>query len=109
MGYRSEVVLAMKDEKFAVLLKTMDDRTAANFFEGIEPKKKNNWILIHFSDVKWYDSFEEVTAVNNFVNTLDEGDFSYHILGEEDNDYTHKGTWETPFNISLHRSLDYIW
>lgn len=109
MGYRSEVILTMKDEKFAELVKSMDDRVAANFFEGTEPKKRENWTLVHFSDVKWYDNFPEVKAVEDFVSTLDEEDYAYHILGEDNDDYTHRGTWDTPFEIRMTRSLDFDW
>jgi hypothetical protein len=110
MGYRSDVVLAMKDEKFAELVKSMDDRIAANFFEMTdEPKKKKDWTLVFISCVKWYEEYPEVKAVDNFVDTLDEDDYAYHILGEENDDYTHKGTWETPFDIRMTRSLDFDW
>lgn len=107
MGYRSDVILAMKHEKFKELLKTMDDRLAIRFLENQEVKERDNWVLIDFVDVKWYEDFAEVKAVNTFVDTLDEQDFSYHILGEEDDDYTKRGTWDTPFEIRLNRSLDF--
>lgn len=107
MGYRSDVILAMKHEKFKDLLKTMDDRLAIRFLENQEVKERDNWVLIDFVDVKWYEDFAEVKAVNTFVDTLDEQDFSYHILGEEDDDYTKRGTWDTPFEIRLNRSLDF--
>ena len=107
MGYRSDVILAMKHEKFKELLKTMDDRLAIRFLENQEVKERDNWVLIDFVDVKWYEDFAEVKAVNTFVDTLDEEDFSYHILGEEDDDYTKRGTWDTPFEIRLNRSLDF--
>lgn len=108
MGYRSDVILAMKHEKFKDLLKTMDDRLAIRFLENQEVKEKDNWVLMNFVDVKWYEDFAEVKAVNTFVNTLDEQDFSYHILGEDDGDYTERGTWDTPFEIRLNRSLDHF-
>ena len=107
MGYRSDVILAMKHEKFKELLKTMDDRLAIRFLENQEVKERDNWVLIDFVDVKWYEGFAEVKAVDTFVDTLDEQDFSYHILGEEDDDYTKRGTWDTPFEIRLNRSLDF--
>lgn len=107
MGYHSEVILAMKDEKFKELLKTMEDRLAIDFVDGHEIKEKDDWVLMHFVDVKWYEDFPEVKAVNTFVDTLNEEDFSYHILGEEDGDYTDRGAWDTPFNISLNRSISY--
>ena len=107
MGYRSDVILAMKHEKFKELLKTMDDRLAIRFLENQEVKERDNWVLIDFVDVKWYEDFAEVKAVNTFVDTLDEEDFSYHILGEEEDDYTKRGTWDTPFEICLNRSLDF--
>lgn len=109
MGYRSEVILTMKDEKFAELVKSMDDRVAANFFEMTEPKKRKDWTLVHFSDVKWYEDYPEVKAVEDFVSTLDEDDYAYHILGEDHDDYTHRGTWDTPFEIRMTRSLDFDW
>ena len=108
MGYRSDVILAMKHEKFKELLKTMDDRLAIRFLENQEVKEKDNWVLMNFVDVKWYEDFAEVKAVNTFVDTLDEQDFSYHTLGEDDGDYTERGTWDTPFEIRLNRSLDYF-
>lgn len=110
MGYRSDVVIAMKDEKFAELVKSMDDKVATNFFEMTgEPKKRNDWTLVHITDVKWYEDYPEVKAVNDFLSYLEEDDFAYHIMGEDNEDYTHKGTWETPFEIRLQRSLDYNW
>ena len=109
MGYRSEVVLAMKDEKFAEFVKSMDDRTAANIFEMSEPKKRDGWTAVHFTDVKWYEEYPEVKAVDTFIDTLDEDDYAYHVLGEDNDDYTCKGTWETPFEIRMTRSLDFNW
>lgn len=107
MGYRSDVLLALKDEKFAEFIKTMDDRTAANFIDGSKIHESNGWKLVEFHDVKWYDDYPEVKAVNEFIEELDEDDYSYHIMGEDTDDYVAKGTWETPFNIRLNRSLDF--
>jgi len=110
MGYRSDVLLALKDERFSELIKTMEDRVAANFIDGSKIHECNGWKLVEFHDVKWYDDYPEVKAVNEFIEELEDlnqDDYSYHVLGEDDNDYTSKGTWETPFNIRLNRSLDF--
>lgn len=107
MGYRSDVILAMKHEKFKELLKTMEDRVAIEFVNDHEIKEKDDWVLMNFVDVKWYEDFAEVKAVNTFLDTLDEKDFSYHIMGEDDGHYIERGTWDTPFEIRLNRSLNY--
>lgn len=109
MGYRSDVALAMKEERFKELIKTMDDKTAAEFVSGADFKEREEWVLVYFSDVKWYDDYPEVKAVNNFISDLDEEDYSYHILGEDQDDYIQRGTYDNPFEIRLTRSLDYNW
>ena len=109
MGYRSDVALAMKEEKFKELLSSIkDDHTAVELLTGCEKHEKDGWILLYYDSVKWYDDFKEVKAINDFVDTLDEDDYSYHIMGEEVDDYKQSGTWDSPFEIRLSRSLDFF-
>jgi uncharacterized protein YaaR (DUF327 family) len=109
MGYRSDVALAMKEEKFKDFLSSVkDDKTAVELLSGCDKYEKDGWILLFYNSVKWYDDYKEVKAINEFVDTLDADDYSYHIMGEDSEDYTQKGTWESPFEIRLSRSLEFF-
>jgi len=109
MGYRSDVALAMKEEKFKdLLLSIKDDKTAVELLTGCQKHEKDGWILLFYDSVKWYDDYKEVKVINDFISELDEDDYSYHIMGEEPDDYTQKGTWESPFEIRLSRSLEFF-
>jgi hypothetical protein len=108
MGYRSDVALALKEEKFKDLLSSIkDDKAAVELLSGCDKHEKDGWVLLFYNSVKWYEDYKEVKAINDFVDTLDEDDYSYHVMGEEPDDYTQRGTWESPFEISLSRSLDF--
>ena len=108
MGYRSDVALAMKEEKFKdLLLSIKDDKTAVELLTGCQKHEKDGWILLFYDSVKWYDDYKEVKVINDFISDLDEDDYSYHVMGEEPDDYTQRGTWESPFEIHLSRSLEF--
>lgn len=107
MGYRSDVIVAMKQEKFKELLKTVDDNLALDIFEGSDTREKKEWILLSFHDVKWYDEYKDVKAIMDFINNMDDDDFEYHRLGEEPTDYEVLGGYCSPFNICMNRSLDF--
>lgn len=108
MGYRSDVALAMKEKKFKQLLSSIkDDRTAVELLSGCSKYEKDGWILLYYDSVKWYDDFKEVKSINDFIDTIDEDDYSYHIMGEDQDDYKQTGTWDSPFEIRLSRSLEF--
>lgn len=115
MGYRSDVALALTDASFKKMFAFVkDDIVLVELLEGAEIRKKNDWTLLYWSSVKWYDGFKDVAAVNAFVSSLEDSEdqderdsFDYHIMGEDTDDYKHNGNWDTPFAISLNRSLDF--
>lgn len=108
MGYRSEVLLALKDEKVVELFMYFSDIAAINITEYVEIHKRNGWTLLSFEDVKWYDDYPEVKAINEFVDTLDEDEYEFHIMGEDNDDYTVRGEQgNSPFNIYISRELNF--
>ena len=75
MGYRSEVVLAVSDKMmphFLGHLSQCDDAAYKFVFmetdQKIEDYDGDGTTVFSWSDVKWYDSFSEVKAIDDFVS-----------------------------------------
>ena len=73
MGYRSEVVLAVSKEMVPHFLTVMAQ------CEGIrgmiqdcqtfdEDYLEEGGMLLHWSDIKWYESYPEIAAIEKFIN-----------------------------------------
>lgn len=110
MGYRSQVIVAFTDEEFKELLHSCDDGAAINILEGANIHHAKGWILLNYDWVKWYDGFPEVDAVNKYINKLQDEDketYEFHRMGENYEDYDHSGMSNSPFEISMNRSLDF--
>ena len=112
MGYRSQVVLAIGKEiqpHFMVALGACPAATslvfndADHFDRDYYQDGSGHW-LIQWSGLKWYDSYEEIKTLQNFVEAAnddclelgeDDGDSSDYIkfvrVGEESDDIEHLG------------------
>ena len=127
MGYRSEVVLAVSKKAMphflSVLAKEPEVRTMV--FKHHDTLEENydgeGTLLVAWQNVKWYDSFPEVKAINEFVDELDgdslegfdlpesdyQGDHVRFVrLGEDMEDIDVKGTLHE-YDINLSRTLSY--
>ncbi len=83
---------------------------ALELLEGCRKSIRNEWIMLNWSNVKWYEDFKDVAAVMDFINSDDCPDdhYEFHRLGEEHDDYVCLGSdGESPFNIRVQRSLSY--
>jgi hypothetical protein len=107
MGYRSEVALAISKELMphflTVFAKCPEARTMV--FKDHDKMDENydgeGTFFVHWDNVKWYDSYPEVKAVENFLDDCELDDFddiecSYNHyrfvrLGEEPNDVEIRG------------------
>ena len=133
MGYRSEVVLAVKPQlapafmaltaKHPEVLELCND--ADRFTSGYE--SEGDWFM-HWRNVKWYNSFTEIEIVNKFIHALEMEDlteygvpdppvdekgkemdwsecFRFIKIGEEMDDvqYAGSGFW----NIGVSRHIDF--
>ena len=112
MGYRSQVVLAIAKEiqpHFMVALGACPAATSLVFNDADRFDKdyyqdgSGHW-LIQWSDLKWYDSYEEIKTLQNFVEAAnedclelgeDDGESSDYIkfvrVGEDSDDIEHRG------------------
>ena len=127
MGYRSEVVLAVSKEMLPHFLVTFARS------EGIRSMvlrdhdhldqdygDEGGW-MIHWADIKWYESYPEVQILNEFIDNCD-GDclegwdeekhgsvyehFRFVRLGEDFDDVAQKGEfcWS---DIHLNRAISF--
>ena len=109
MGYRSEVVLAVHKQvmgKFLQLIGQNDEMKTMCFSDAevTEDYNGDGNFLFRWSGIKWYDSFEEVQAIEDFLDwceceelELDDGihsamDFVRFVrIGEEMDDVVERG------------------
>ena len=79
MGYRSEVVLAVDKRIEGMLIHVFTScpgayelcHGAGAVFKKIDRKDA---LMFHWKDIKWYESFEEIGAIERFMNKLDNSD-----------------------------------
>ena len=112
MGYRSQVVLAIGKELQPHFMVALGACTAATslvfndadrFDRDYYQDGSGHW-LIHWGELKWYDSFEEIKTLPKFVEATvddcyelgeDDGEASEHIkfvrVGEDADDIEHRG------------------
>tara|TARA_R110002073_G_scaffold332997_1_gene519884 strand:- start:41 stop:415 length:375 start_codon:yes stop_codon:yes gene_type:complete len=124
MGYRSEVVLAISKDVMPYFLNILAKEPEARSLIFKEHDTLNEdyggegTLLVAWSDIKWYESYEPIKAINSFVEECEadmidgfeveyQGDHVRFIrIGEEDNDYESRGTLHG-WDITMNRSLSY--
>lgn len=127
MGYRSEVALAISKVAMPHFLSVMakHPEVRAMVFKGCDHLDQNyngeGTLLVVWHNLKWYEHFPEVKAINSFIEECEldmlesfdvgeEGHQGEHVrfvrLGEDSDDYEEKGTLHD-WDISMSRSLMY--
>ena len=122
MGYRSQVVLAIGEAlipQFMVTMAKSPQARALCFGDG-EPQRdfqgEKGSLFFEWDHIKWYDSYEEIQAIEDFINWAEDklkidgkeidGDdhFRFVRLGEEYEDIEIRGYG---FDIHPTRSIEY--
>ena len=126
MGYRSEVVLVVGKEvmpQFMVTMAKSPEARALCFAEATrhEDYEEKGNMLFAWDGIKWYDSFEEIRAIEDFLDWCDsedvpsqdakgervDGDECYRFvrIGEEVEDIEERGSgfWE----VGVRRSIEF--
>ena len=127
MGYRSEVALAISKKVMphflSVLAKEPEVRTMVfkHHDKLVRDYDGEGTLFVHWSDIKLYDSYPEVQAINSFVEDLegdvldgfelpegeDQGDHIRFVrLGEDVNDSEEKGNLHM-YDIGFSRTLSF--
>ena len=116
MGYRSEVILAVGPEVMPQFMVTMAKSPEARkmcFAEADTMIKDYSDIegafLFRWDHVKWYDTYKEVAALEEFMNDCDTEDMEDHYrfvrTGEDMDDNDTRGYGFNDIYIS--RSIDF--
>lgn len=87
MGYRSTVYIKVEKKDEKELLDIFKEHDLTRSYEKAEDYG-DEYVRYIGSDLKWYDSYKDVEAVNNFINS---GDFRGLIAVGEDSQATHYG------------------
>ena len=126
MGYRSEVILAVGPEvmpQFMVTMAKSPEARALCFAEATrhEDYEEKGNMLFAWDCIKWYDSYEEIRAIEDFLDWCDsedvpsqdakgervDGDECYRFvrIGEEVEDIEERGSgfWD----VGVRRSIEF--
>ena len=106
MGYRSDVALELTKEKndlFRALYAVKFPEDIAFLYDYVESENEDG-TLYHWSDLKWYDSYAEVSFIETFINSLDYEDYAFIRIGEESDDNDHRGDSDI-FRLCINRSI----
>ena len=126
MGYRSEVVLVVGKEvmpQFMVTMAKSPEARALCFAEATrhEDYEEKGNMLFAWDCIKWYDSYEEIRAIEDFLDWCDSedvpsqdakgervsGDECYRFVrvGEEVEDIEERGSgfWD----VGVRRSIEF--
>ena len=112
MGYRSEVVLAVNPDAYAVLT-TLLARGGSffNLFKEATTQPSDHQedsVIYSWECIKWYDSYPEVEAVEDFMSRLEledmEDSFRFVRVGEDCDDTEQRGCG---FPIYVKKSIEF--
>ena len=105
MGYRSDVFLRIAEPLVEVVQAAakLDPKLEEILKEGSCELVKTDF---HWESVKWYDSYPEIQAIEGMLDDLDEDDYGFIRVGEEDGDVEHKGY---PSEYDMYTSTTVDW
>lgn len=108
MGYRSDVALALSREDHEKLVKACvppGDLDALLFLTPNDEDDKEDFVILHWESVKWYDDYPLIEKIASFICDLDDAAFGFVRIGDEYDDIETLGCpWN--FGISVCRRIE---
>jgi len=103
MGYRSDVYLRIAEPIVEVIdaARKLDDNLDKMLSEAQDGKTDFYWEWI-----KWYDTDTGVQAVDSLLDMLQDDDYGFIRLGEEDGDIDRKGC---PVEYNMYTNTSVEW
>ena len=105
MGYRSDVIIVLRNDvvlphevQHAILFSC--GFVLEGHCEGHRLYKANL--------VKWYESYREIAIIDQFLKSLDDGQYRFFRIGEDTGDIDYEGGfYEEPFCVGIVREFSY--
>ena len=97
MGYRSDIYIKATNDiapDLYLILQQADCLSCADFSED------DNYTYVTMYDLKWYDSYDDVTLVNDFIRSQLNGKATMIRVGEESGDVETYGS--DPYDLDLY-------
>jgi len=95
MGYRSQVVLAISKHlvPFMLLATSKNKATEELVFKDTETFNRDyqgdkSWLMV-WDSIKWYDSYEEISTIMEFVEKASNDDIEFEVDGEPQSSAEH--------------------
>ena len=106
MGYRSEVYLRIAAPLVEVVdaARKLDDTLDKMLSEGATLGKEKTDFTWEYA--KWYDTYPEVQAVESLLDMLQDDDYGFIRLGEEEGDIERKG-YPSEYDIYINTSVEW--
>ncbi len=103
MGYRSEVYLRIAEPLVEVVdaARKLDDTLDKMLSEAQDGKTDFHW-----EGYKWYDTYPEVQAVESLLEMLQDDDYGFIRLGEEEGDIEQKG-YPSDYDMYTNTSVEW--
>ena len=121
MGYRSSVVLYVRhpEAKARLLMAAIDcellrDLSAETNTCCERYEATDEYVLIEYGDIKWYESYPEVSAAAKFISdcrtlvgNTDDSEYAvvFARIGENHDDIVIEGVGDYHDNVSIYRSF----
>lgn len=95
MGYRSQVVLAISKHliPFMLLATSKNKATEELVFKDTDTFNRDycgdkSWLMV-WGSIKWYDSYEEISTIMEFVEKAADDDIEFEVDGEPQSSAEH--------------------
>ena len=96
MGYYSQVAIAMRKEEFNTLKNECEpnNHDLETLLRLANVKEHSDFVTLEWNWIKWYDTFPEIRAINEFLWNLD-ADIPYKFIriGEDFEDTVMLGNY----------------
>ena len=105
MGYRSEVYLRIAEPLVEVVdaARKLDDNLDKMLSDAAEEGSKTDF---HWEYTKWYDTYPEVQAVESLLEMLQDDDYGFIRLGEEEGDIERKG-YPSEYDMYINTAVEW--
>ena len=122
MGYRSEVCIGLTDDATRLLLTIMEhldenhpakemlretcNDALSDFAENYKTKDADCESKLYWSNTKWYDSYEDVSFMQEFLDQIPDEDYRLVRIGEDTDDCEESGQFHDS-DIYISRSISW--